>query len=234
MARAHQFAQDALQLLVSLDSSWYNSAPGSRECLESMGAVVSGVSLAGTDLATVIYHNPLDGEPSPGPRGDEASIRRNRHSHAKPRVTESLDNAAHQLEVAAVACRYTATTVEQAHTRLVDSRERRARNAPPAKLSTAQWAALRAIAQGGVHVRKSLSGRITWIKATDGTRIIQPTLDVLEKHRLVQVDTRPPPHRERPITLTARGRQALYQRDRPGGNEAPAVNPPHPGPGKSR
>ncbi|MFE4331410.1 hypothetical protein ACFRQM_18875 [Streptomyces sp. NPDC056831] len=74
---------------------------------------MASASLAGTDLASVLYANPYEGVPfSPGALAGEAE-RLTRGLVAAPLMNDHLDDAAHQLDVCATACHYLASGIER-------------------------------------------------------------------------------------------------------------------------
>lgn len=107
--------------------------------------------------------------------------------------------------------------------------ETAARTAPGAAaeaISTADQAALLAIAGGAKLYEHLLTGRLA-VTAASGTRIPHAELQRLVSGGLVSVDTSHPVHAGQPVSLTDAGRAALAARHRPtaGGVQQAAARP---------
>lgn len=107
--------------------------------------------------------------------------------------------------------------------------ETAARTAPGAAaeaISTADQAALLAIAGGAKLYEHLLTGRLA-VTAASGTRIPHAELQRLVSGGLVSVDTSHPVHAGQPVSLTDAGRAALAARGRPtaGGVQQAAARP---------
>jgi hypothetical protein len=200
----HELAGRSLVRLSVLDGSQYTAVPGSRASLETLASVVTAASLAASDLATAVTHNPLDAAGFPGgPAADDASMRHARHAEAVPLLAESLADAAHQLDLCATGCHYTASGIAR------DIKNHPEHRPPLPKLTTAQHAALDKVAQGGARRYRPTRGNRVTIRAQDGSTIHTKPFTVLEQHRLVRIDHRTSALAGQHITVTAAGKLAL-------------------------
>ncbi|MBN3933028.1 hypothetical protein IQ279_26065 [Streptomyces verrucosisporus] len=212
----HELVGRALVRLSVLDGSQYTAVPGSRSSLETLGEVVTSASLAASQLARAVADNPLEAAVHTGSQPiDDAAVRQARHAEAEPLLTESLAAAAHHLDLCATCCQYTASGIAR------DLRDHPEHRPPLPRLTDAQYTALATIAQGGARRYEHRNGSRS-IRAGDGGGIHATPFAVLEKHRLVRVDTQPAPIAGQDITVTAAGKLVLDVQ-RPGSK--PAASP---------
>ncbi|MFP8903943.1 hypothetical protein [Streptomyces atacamensis] len=205
----HELVGRALVRLSVLDGSQYTAVPGSRSSLETLSEVIACASLAASQLARAVADNPLEAAVFAGdpPVGD-AAVRQARHAEAQPLLVESLTTAAHHLDVCATCCRYTASGIAR------DLKDHPEHRPPLPQLTDAQYTALDAIAQGGARRYERRDGSRS-ARAGDGSSIHAAPFAVLEKHRLVRIDTQRSAIAGQDITVTAAGKLVLATQ-RPG------------------
>ncbi|MFD3420116.1 hypothetical protein [Streptomyces decoyicus] len=203
--KSQELVGKALMPLSALDGSPYTAVSGSRQSLNTLGAVVSSASLASSGLAHALAANPLDSTGFAGPHHDEDSIRNARHARALPEMIGYLADAAHLLDVCETACHYLATGITRDLERASTSSQQ-----APHKISPTQYEALRALAKGGATMQTRGRGS-TIVLTPDHTMITISTFQSLDKRGLVHLDTSVPLHQGRGITVTAEGQRALTQ-----------------------
>ncbi|MEU9290282.1 hypothetical protein AB0D57_38010 [Streptomyces sp. NPDC048275] len=153
IAQVHELAGRSLVRLAALDGSQYTLVPGSRFTLEALSSVVEAASIAALGLASAVADNPLEGAAfASGPPIDDASMRKARHAEAAPRLAKALGDAAHQLDLCANGCLYTASFI------IRDLKEHPEHLPPLPQLTRAQYTALEKVAQGGAPVSPGLCG----------------------------------------------------------------------------
>ncbi|MFJ8532320.1 hypothetical protein [Streptomyces sp. NPDC093591] len=155
IVQIHELIGRTLQQLATLDGSQYTLVPGSRSSLETLSSAVATASVAATDLASAVADNPLEGAVfADGPPLDEDAVRKARHAEAAPRLAEALADAAHDLDLCATCCLYTASGI------LRDLKEHPEHLPPLPQLTSAQYTALEMVAQGGASLIRSLRGEL--------------------------------------------------------------------------
>ncbi|MFI2204605.1 hypothetical protein ACH47Z_28235 [Streptomyces sp. NPDC020192] len=198
----HELIGRTLQRLAALDGSQYTAVPGSRSCLETLSSAVATASLAAADLANAVADNPLEGADfAGGPPLDDAAVRKARHAEAAPRLAEALADAAHDLDLCATSCLYTASGI------IRDLTEHPEHRPPLPQLTPAQHTALEKIAQGGASLSRSLRGGRESVQAGDGSTIHAKPFHVLAENRLIRVQGTSLLVRD--VTITTAGRLAL-------------------------
>ncbi|MGA5265829.1 hypothetical protein [Streptomyces lydicamycinicus] len=217
--KSQELVREALLPLSALDRSPYAAVSGSWQTLHGLGGVVFAASQASWDLAQALAVNPLDGIGFGGPRQDEDSIRSSRHARAVPEMAGHLADAAHRLDMCETACHDLATGIARDLERAsITSRQK-----APLKISPAQYEALRALAKGGATMQTQGRGS-TIVLTPDHTLITIATIQSLDTHGLVCLDTSVPIHQGRGITVTAEGHRALAQhRSRTGATTVPTA-----------
>ncbi|WP_165983975.1 hypothetical protein [Streptomyces sp. YIM 98790] len=110
--RTQALAATAITRLTALDGSTYTDVSGSRETLATLACAAYSAALAAADLTQGLSANPYDGASFAGQdEPDEQAVRAARHAAATPVMARHIADAAHQLDLAAVACHYTATAI---------------------------------------------------------------------------------------------------------------------------
>ncbi|MEU2598256.1 hypothetical protein ABZ669_13625 [Streptomyces hirsutus] len=203
----HELVGRALVRLSVLDGSQYTAVPGSRSSLETLSEVIASGSLAASQLARAVADNPLEAAAfAGGPPVDDTAVHQARHAEARPLLAESLTTAAHHLDLCATCCRYTAAGIAR------DLKNHPEHRPSLPQLTNAQYTALDKIAQGGS--RSVLAG--------DGSSIHATPFAVLEKHRLIRIDTQHSAIAVQDVTVTAAGKLVL-DTQRPGAT--PSASP---------
>ncbi|WP_182605852.1 hypothetical protein [Streptomyces alkaliphilus] len=191
--------------LATLDGSRYTVVPGSRFSLKTLGEVVAYASLSAAQLARAVADSPPDaadfaaGSPAPA---YEADLFRARRSKAEPLIAEGLSNAAYHLRRCIDHCRYTSSGIVR------DLKNHPEHRPPLPRLTHAQYAALDKINRGGARRYAHLRGSRS-IRADDGSTVHPTPFALLEKHRLVRVDTQGASLGAQGITVTAAGKFVL-------------------------
>ncbi|MFI7094766.1 hypothetical protein [Streptomyces lydicus] len=217
--KSQELVGKALLPLSALDGSPYTAVAGSRQTLNALGAVVSGASLASSGLAHALAANPPDSTGFAGPHQNEDSIRNARHARAVPEMVGYLADAAHQLDMCETACHDLATNIARDVERASTTSKQKA----PHKISPAQYEALRTLAKGGATMQTQGRGS-TIVLTPDHTLITIATIQSLDSHGLVCLDTSVPIHQGWGITVTAEGHRALAQhRSRTGATTVPTA-----------
>lgn len=211
LLKTQDLTATALLRLAALDNSAYTSIAGSRAGLETLSSVVAAASLAGTDLASALYANPYEGAPFAGYPADDALVRTARDAEAIARMTGHLEDAAHQLDLGAIACRYAASSITRGLAAAHPPQAAQHQTMP--KLNSAQYTALTSLAQGAGRLYESEQRGlgVTRVATTDGTRISIATFRALATRGLVSADTSTVLLVGQKITVTEQGQQALAQ-----------------------
>ncbi|MGW2721052.1 hypothetical protein [Streptomyces sp. NPDC001492] len=204
IAQVHELIGRTLMRLAALDGSQYTLVPGSRPALEALSSVVEAASVAALDLASAVADNPLEGTVFAGsPPLDNYTVRKARHAEAAPRLAKALGDAAHQLDLCATGCLYTASGI------IRDLKEHPEHLPPLPQLTSAQYAALEKVAQGGTSVSRSLRGSRETVLAGDGSTIHSKPFTALADNKLIRVQQGTSLFVSRKVTVTAAGRLAL-------------------------
>ncbi|WP_405729353.1 hypothetical protein OG885_10150 [Streptomyces sp. NBC_00028] len=203
----------ALVRLSALDNSTYTSVAGSRAGLELMASVVSSSSLAGTDLAHMVFANPYEGAPFAGYPADDEAVRTVRHAEAIPQMNGPLDDAVHQLDLCAIGCHYLAHGITEDLTTARKNKPTAVQQTTGPALTAAQYDALTALSGGGHLYESATRGLgVPRVATTDGTRVSIATYRALEKRGLVTHDTSTSLRAGgQKISVTEQGQQALAQ-----------------------
>ncbi|MDF3140893.1 MULTISPECIES: hypothetical protein [unclassified Streptomyces] len=204
IAQAHELTGRALGRLAALDGSQYTAVPGSRATLEALSSVVESASVAALDLASAVADNPLEGTAfAGGPPLDDNTVRKARHAEAAPRLAEALGRVAHQLDLCATGCLYTASGI-------VGDLKSHPEHLPPLPpLTPAHYTALEKIAQGGTSVSRSLRSSRETVRAGDGSTIRSKPFTVLADSKLIRIQQGASLFLDRSVTITTAGRLAL-------------------------
>lgn len=217
IAQVHELTGRVLVRLAALDNSQYTLVPGSRFTLDALGSVVEAASLAALGLASAVADNPLEGAAfADGPPVGDAGVRTARHAEAAPRLAKALGDAAHQLDLCATGCRYTASFI------IRDLKEHPEHLPPLPQLTRAQYTALEKVAQGGTRVSRSLRGGRESVRAGDGSTLHSKPFTVLADNKLIRVHRGTSVFLNRSVTVTAAGRLALDTQN-PTRTPAPAM-----------
>ncbi|MEU9734467.1 hypothetical protein [Streptomyces sp. NPDC048002] len=204
IAQVHELTGRVLVRLSALNGSQYTLVPGSRSTLDALGSVVEAASLAALGLSSAVADNPLEGAAfAGGPPVDDASVREARHAEAAPRLAKALGDAAHQLDLCANGCQYTASFI------IRDLKEHPEHLPPLPQLTRAQYTALEKVAQGGTKVSQSLRGGRENVRAGDGSTLHSTPFTVLANNKLIRVHRGTSAFLDRSVTVTAAGRLAL-------------------------
>ncbi|CAM5444821.1 hypothetical protein [Streptomyces hirsutus] len=225
----HELVGRALVRLSVLDGSQYTAVPGSRSSLETLSEVIASGSLAASQLARAVADNPLEAAAfAGGPPIDDAAVHQARHAEARPLLAESLTTAAHHLDLCATCCQYTAAGIAR------DLKDHPEHRSSLPQLTNAQYTALDKIAQGGAR-RYERRGGSRSVMAGDGSSIHATPFAVLEKHRLIRIDTQHSAIAGQDITVTAAGKLVLdTQRPGPTPSASPGKAPAPSKPGGRR
>ncbi|MFE9970231.1 hypothetical protein ACFYRD_05585 [Streptomyces hirsutus] len=223
----HELVGRALVRLSVLDGSQYTAVPGSRSSLETLSEVIASGSLAASQLARAVADNPLEAAAITGsPPVDDAAVHQARHAEARPLLAKSLTTAAHHLDLCATCCRYTAAGIAR------DLKDHPEHRPSLPQLTNAQYTALDKIAQGGARRYERRSGSVM---AGDGSSIHATPFAVLEKHRLIRIDTQHSAIAGQDVTVTAAGKLVLdTQRPGPTPSASPGKAPAPSKPGGRR
>ncbi|MFD6324632.1 hypothetical protein ACFWOL_17570 [Streptomyces sp. NPDC058442] len=224
----HELVGRALVRLSVLDGSQYTAVPGSRSSLETLSEVIASGSLAASQLARAVTDNPLEAAAfAGGPPVDDAAVHQARHAEARPLLAESLTTAAHHLDLCATCCRYTAAGIAR------DLKDHPEHRPSLPQLTNAQYTALDKIAQGGAR-RYERRGGSRSVMAGDSSIHATP-FAVLEKHRLIRIDTQHSAIAGQNVTVTAAGKLVLdTQRPGPTPSASPGKVPAPSKPGGRR
>ncbi|WP_330434626.1 hypothetical protein OIC43_09570 [Streptomyces sp. NBC_00825] len=175
--------------------------PGSRSSLETLSEVVASASVAASQLARAVADTPLEAAAFAG-TPDDAATRRARIADSAPILAKSLTTAVHHLSLCAACCHHTAAGIAR------DLKDHPEHRPELPKLSDAEYAALGKIARGGATCFTRRDGA-TRALDSDGKTIRAKSFSMLDRSRLIHVDTSTPAIFGCDIKITARGSLVL-------------------------
>jgi hypothetical protein len=214
LIKAQDLTATAVARLTTLDNSAYTDIAGSRASLNLLASIVSSSSLASTDIAHALLANPYEGKQDsgcPSPADDQA-VRAARHAEAKPQMTGHLDDAAHQLDLSAIGCRYLAHGITDDLASAQDHQAASAQQTTAPAVTHPQYDALASLVGGGrLYESLQRGAGVTRVATSDGVRVSIATYRALARHGMVTADTSTSLYHGQKITVTELGRRALAQ-----------------------
>ncbi|MFD8847591.1 hypothetical protein [Streptomyces sp. NPDC059604] len=217
----HDLVGRTLVRLSALDGSQYTAVPGSRASLGTLSEVVASAAVAASQLARAVADNPLEAAVFAG-TPDDAATRRARLADSAPVLAKSLTTAVHHLALCAACCHHTADGIAR------DLKDHPEHRPELPELSDAEYAALGKIAQGDAICFTRRDGTTRAVDS-DSKTIRAKSFSMLDRSRLIRVDTSTPAIFGRAVEITARGRLVLDLRIPSRAQPAPPAKVPAPG-----